>query len=226
MSSSSPSSLAVDEFLVLKENNNPIVLDTRSKEEFSSGFIPNAIFMGLDSDKLETWIRSLFAPGTEVVLVTEEGKEAEAVSKFSETGLRIIGFLKGGFKAWQDKKLPVDLLVDIEADEFAMDIPFDEKMVILDVRSMEEYESAHVKNAVNIPLPQFLDKAIISNLEEDENLYLYCGGGYRSLTAASILKKENYHNIRNIIGGFHAIKNQKNIPLKSEKTKNKEADNL
>ena len=43
-------------------------------------------------------------------------------------------------------------------------------------------------------------------LNAGETYYIYCGGGYRSVIAASILKARGYHNMIDVAGGFSAIK--------------------
>jgi rhodanese-related sulfurtransferase len=55
------------------------------------------------------------------------------------------------------------------------------------------------------------DLVQIANIEDDQNLYVHCGGGYRSVIALSILKRQGYHNLRNVAGGWNKIKEQKEI---------------
>jgi len=76
-----------------------------------------------------------------------------------------------------------------------------------------------VKNAENLPLTQIINPLQIAQLDEDSNIYVYCGGGYRSVVACSIMKKEGFHNVRNILGGFDALKETGNIPLEGLKKK-------
>jgi rhodanese-related sulfurtransferase len=58
-----------------------------------------------------------------------------------------------------------------------------------------------------------VDVTNIAAIDDDNNLYVHCAGGYRSVIAASLLKRQGYHNLRNVLGGFGKIKNEKNIPL-------------
>ena len=57
--------------------------------------------------------------------------------------------------------------------------------------------------------------ALIAGFEENQNLYIHCGGGYRSVIACSLVKKQGLHNVRNIAGGWNKIKEEKSI--KTEK---------
>ncbi|HMI61642.1 MAG TPA: rhodanese-like domain-containing protein, partial [Puia sp.] len=76
----------------------------------------------------------------------------------------------------------------------------------------------HIKDAVNLPLSEMTDPASLANLEERHNIYLYCGGGYRSVIAASLLKRQGFHNLRNVTGGWGKIKDQKGIEIVKDKS--------
>ena len=101
------------------------------------------------------------------------------------------------------------MIIDVEADELAMDLPHDDNLVVVDVRKETEFAEGHVKDAVNLPLAEMNDPGLIANIEDRDNLYVHCAGGYRSVIASSILKKQGFHNLRNVVGGFEKIKEQK-----------------
>jgi len=107
----------------------------------------------------------------------------------------------------------VDLIIDIEPDELAMDIPFDNKLEILDVRKPSEFDGGHIKGAKNVPLNTLTDILNIALISETNNLYIHCAGGYRSVIAASILKKHGLNNLRNVLGGYGKIKDTKGITV-------------
>jgi rhodanese-related sulfurtransferase len=88
----------------------------------------------------------------------------------------------------------------------AMDIAFDPNMVIVDVRKETEYANGHVKEAINIPLNDLTDPGSMANLDDHHNIYIHCAGGYRSVIASSLIKRQGIHNIRNVVGGFAKIK--------------------
>ncbi len=60
------------------------------------------------------------------------------------------------------------------------------------------------------------DVAQIANFEDNQNLYIHCAGGYRSVIAASLLKRQGYHNLRNVLGGWGKIKEEPNITIEKE----------
>ena len=199
-----------------KINKGAIVLDTREAIEFTNGFIPGAISIGLEG-RFAEWSGSLLSFKEPILIVTPVGLEEETVTRLARVGFdNVEGYLKGGFEAWKEAEEKIDLIIDIEADELAMDIPFDESLIVLDVRKPAEFAEGHVKSALNIPLAEMADIAQIALWEEDQNIYLHCGGGYRSVIAASLLKRQGYHNLRNVLGGWEEIKKQKGISIEKE----------
>jgi len=195
-----------------KMNRDVTVLDTRPGNVFIEGFVPGSIFIGLEG-RLAEWAGSIVSFEKPILLITETGKEEETVIRLARVGFsRFEGFLQGGFEAWQNAGEQIDMVITIEADEFAMDLPHDTKLQAIDVRKETEFAEGHVKGAINMPLTDLTDTAMIAGLDDDQNLYVYCGGGYRSVIASSLIKKQGIHNLRNIAGGWGSIKEEKKIP--------------
>ncbi|HEX8334723.1 MAG TPA: rhodanese-like domain-containing protein, partial [Segetibacter sp.] len=208
--------LSIDEFKQ-KIDEDVIVLDTRKAAEFTQGFVPGSISIGLEG-RFAEWAGNLLPFNKPMMLVTEEGKERESVVRLARVGFsKIEGFLKGGYEGWKSAGETSDIIIDIEADELAMDIPFDDKLVVIDVRKEVEFADGHVKGAVNIPLGTMIDPAVsMGNIEDTDNLYIHCAGGYRSVIAASLLKRQGIHNLRNVLGGWGKIKDEAKIETEKE----------
>ena len=189
------------------------ILDTRQSTVFTQGFVPGAISIGLDG-RFAEWAGSLIPLAQALLLVTDAGKEKESITRLARVGIdNVQGYLEGGFEAWAAAGEQVDLIIDIEADEFAMDLPHDDLIEVIDVRKPAEFEAGHVKGAVNVPLDSLKDPLNVAMISDDHNLYIHCAGGYRSVIAASILKHHGYHNLRNVLGGYGKIKEQQGIPV-------------
>lgn len=189
------------------------ILDTRPSITFTLGFVPGSISIGLDG-RFAEWAGSMLPYTQQLVLVTEPGKEQESIIRLARVGIdNVQGYLDGGYEAWQQSGEPIDLIIDIEPDEFAMDFPHDDLLEVIDVRKPAEFDAAHVKGATNVPLDTLADPLNIAMIDDTHNLYIHCAGGYRSVIAASLLKRQGYHNLRNVLGGFGKIKGQKGIPI-------------
>jgi len=193
-----------------------LVLDTRPATVFTKGFVPGSIFIGLEG-RFAEWAGSLLTFDKPMILVTEPGKEEESVIRLSRVGFdKMQGFLQGGFEAWQAAGEAVDMIIDVEADELAMDIPHDPNLLVVDVRRETEYADGHIKNAQLLPLNEMNDLVNLAQFEEKQNLYVHCAGGYRSVIAASLLKRQGVHNLRNVLGGWGKIRLQENIVFEKE----------
>jgi rhodanese-related sulfurtransferase len=210
--------ISIPEFKKLASDENTIVLDTRRAIDFTQGFVPGSISIGLEG-RFAEWAGSLLPFNAPIILVTDPGKEKETIIRLARVGFdKVQGYLEGGYEAWKNAGENIDMIISIEPDELMMDIPFDPNLVILDVRRPAEYGDGHLKDAVNIPLNDMIDPGSMANLEDDHNLYVHCAGGYRSVIASSLLKRQGFHNIRNVQGGFNKIREQEKVEIVKEKS--------
>jgi hydroxyacylglutathione hydrolase len=193
-----------------------IVLDTRHATQFTQGFIPGSISIGLEG-RFAEWAGSLLPFDKALVLVTAPGMEQESIVRLARVGFsNFAGTVQGGFESYQNSGLPIDMIIDVEADELAMDIPFDPNLLILDVRKPTEYGGGHIKDAHNLPLIDLTDPGTMADFEDTQNIYVHCAGGYRSVIATSILKKQGIHNVRNVLGGWGSIQKTEGFTIEKE----------
>jgi rhodanese-related sulfurtransferase len=201
--------LTPSEFELLANETHALILDSRKPEDFAKGFIPNSINIGLDSN-FAMWVGEMIPDiKQEILLITEPGREEEAIIRLSRVGYdHAIGYLKGGFDAWKSENREIDAVNRISAQVFADKYPTSPH--IIDVRKKSEYDSEHVKGAVNIPLNEINNH--LSEIPKDTPFILHCAGGYRSMIAASILKARGWDDFVDVEGGMAAI-SKTTIPL-------------
>lgn len=182
-----------------------VVLDVRHQDDFAKGHIPRSIFIGLNGN-FAPWVGALIADIQQpILLVCEPGREEEAITRLSRVGFdNTLGFLKGGFEAWEKAGMDYDTVHSISADEFKTALESKTNSEVFDVRKPNEYSSEHVVNAKNTPL-DFINNHL-SEFPSNQSFYVHCAGGYRSMIAASILKSRGIHNLIDVQGGFKAIK--------------------
>jgi hydroxyacylglutathione hydrolase len=208
--------LTIEAFKEWIAGDDTICLDTRNSTEFVDGFIPGSINIGLDG-RFAEWAGSLLPFDKPFVLVTEPGKEKESVVRLARVGFaQMEGYLQGSFATWKNAGEPIDLVVNIEADEFGMDLPFDPKIKVVDVRRETEFADGHLAGARNIPLETLTDPGTMAEFEDSDNIYIHCAGGYRSTIASSLFKRQGIHNLHNISGGWEAIKKLEGIEIVKE----------
>ncbi|MEH0154629.1 MBL fold metallo-hydrolase [Limibacter armeniacum] len=195
--------LAPEAFEKTMAQDNVLVLDTRAPQVFNKSFVPNSVNIGLDG-KFAVWVGTLITDlKTPILLVTDEGREEETVKRLSRVGYdNTIGFLKGGVEAWKASGRSTEEIISISAEELEEKIK--EGVSVVDVRNPNEFSSSHIENAQTYPLDYINDH--LNELDKEKTIYLHCAGGYRSMIATSILRKQGYNNIIEVAGGFGAIK--------------------
>jgi hydroxyacylglutathione hydrolase len=205
--------LSIAEFEQAKQNGI-VVIDTRHENEFEQGFIPGSVFIGLHG-RFAEWVGTLIRIDEPVLLITATGKEEETILRMARVGYdHVIGYLDGGFDAWKNAGKTFDMVISIDAEEFKLDYLHDE-ITVVDVRKESEYEAGHVSGALNVVLQHF-DEQIGKLEDRQKDTYVHCHGGYRSMIAASLLKRRGYHQLRNISGGWQAI-SKTDIPVEIPK---------
>lgn len=209
--------LSVTEFKTAADEKT-IILDTRNAAVFTQGFVPGSVSIGLEG-RFAEWAGSLLPFDAPLLLITEPGKEKESMVRLARVGFdKMKGYLDGGYEAWQKAGEPTDMIINVEADELIMDIPHDKNLVVVDVRRETEFADGHLKDALNIPLNEMTDPGTMASLEETQNIYVHCAGGYRSVIASSLLKRQGIHNLRNVLGGWGKIKEQEKAEIIKEKS--------
>lgn len=201
--------LSVDEMKkALREG--AVLLDTRTADDFEKGFIPGSINIGLNG-QFAVWVGTLVDIMRPIVLVTEQGKEQESVLRLARVGYeRVLGFLSGGVNAWDGK---LETVESINASEIKSII--DKGTEIIDVRKHGEWNISHIKGARFVPLANF--PSALDALDKNASYIVHCGGGYRSMTAISIMKEKGFKNLINVYGGFSAMLTA-GLPIVTEET--------
>jgi len=194
-----------EEFLIVWDSTNALVLDTRSKDIFPKGFIPGSVFIGIE-DKFAPWAGALIHDIQQpILIIADEGREEEVVIRLARVGYdNTLGYLKGGITAWKNAGNEIDKIEEITAAHFE-DLYHSnpDTINILDVRKESEFNAQHLLAAKNFPL-DFINRNM-SMLDKSGKYYVHCAGGYRSLIASSILKSRGFHKVVNILGGFKAL---------------------
>ena len=94
---------------------------------------------------------------------------------------------------------------EVTVDEDMAAIEKDPNAKLVDVREESEYAAGHVAGAEHIGkgvMERDIEKL---HPDQEQPLYLYCGGGFRSALAADNLQKMGYKNVYSVDGGWRAF---------------------
>ena len=103
----------------------------------------------------------------------------------------------------------VDKVHRISPAEFAAKVKSARTSLLTSV-AKREYRAEHLEEAYNKPLDFINDW--FRDIAEQGHFFLHCQGGYRSMTAASILKSRGIHDFTEVGGGFAAIASTTSLP--------------
>ncbi|RKS17870.1 glyoxylase-like metal-dependent hydrolase (beta-lactamase superfamily II) [Flavobacterium endophyticum] len=191
------------EFEAAANQSEALILDVRHEDDFVKSHIPGAIFIGIQGN-FAPWVGALIRDVKQpLLLVVPEGREEETITRLSRVGFdNSLGYLNGGILAWKEAGFETDSIESISPEQFESQMT--EKSIIVDARKPGEFSAEHVESAVNIPL-DFVNEQL-SEVPKEEEFYLHCAGGYRSVIMASILKARGYHNMVNVEKGMAGIR--------------------
>jgi glyoxylase-like metal-dependent hydrolase (beta-lactamase superfamily II)/rhodanese-related sulfurtransferase len=197
--------LSVAQVERFQQDANIMLLDTRAAHKFAKGFIPGSVNIGLDGN-FAMWVGELIdnLDQSIVLIADDEEQVKESITRLSRVGYdHCIGYLQGGFEVWQKAGKLIDHVQRISAQALSEQNQ-QAPLAIFDIRKISEFQSEHLEAAINIPLNDLEQQ--LDRLPKDQAFVVHCAGGYRSMIAASLLKKKGYQNFVDVIGGFATIK--------------------
>lgn len=194
--------LSPEAFQFTTDTENAFILDTRNAVDFAKGFIPGSVNIGIGGS-FAVWVGTIIPDvNQKIVIVSEPGKEEEAVRRMSRVGYdHCIGFLEGGFDAWKNAGKHVDTIEQVSAEAYNNKTS---EGKLLDVRKESEYNTEHVVGAQNLPLDYVRQR--LAELDKNTKTFVHCAGGYRSMVFISLLRTMGYNNLVDVAGGFSAMK--------------------
>jgi hydroxyacylglutathione hydrolase len=180
-----------------------LVIDCRAPDAFAAAHIPGSLNVGAGTS-FPTWAGTILPEDADTLLVVDDpGQLQDIYWKLLRIGYRVpVGWLAGGMRSWQTAGQPhgaLPLWTPAQLDGHRRDM---KDLFILDVRQPAEWHAGHVPDAHHIAggeLPVRLD-----DVPKDRPVAVYCGSGYRSSVAASLLRRSGHRFVCNVIGGFSA----------------------
>ena len=101
--------------------------------------------------------------------------------------------------------------MDLDQSSWQKQLLFEKNAVILDVRTVQEFEISRIPNSINIDFynPQkFLQE--IEKLDKDNSYYIYCRTGIRSANSCQLMSELGFKKVYNLIGGIVEWKGEVN----------------
>jgi hydroxyacylglutathione hydrolase len=201
--------LSATEFANIAKDS--IIIDSRMEISYGAAHILNSISIWLEGiPAFAGWFLNYDRP----ILIVSEPKDIEQITRYLiRLGYdKIAGYLSGGILSWHTAGFESSSIKMMTVQELCTHLDEYKDGMILDVRSKEELEKVgKITNAKHIHLTQLLER--LNEIPKDQTTYLFCGSGLRSMTAASILKRNRWNNLVVVLGGI-AGWNSMTCPIK------------
>lgn len=204
--------LSPEQFQQEMEKTGTTVVDTREIEAFGGAHLSGSLNIAL-RDAFPLWAGWLLSPEERLLLVLEDEAHLETVQRhlLRVDFTNIVGYLRWGIRGWIEEGLPFSRTLQLSVHELQARISDKEyELQVLDVRGDEEWTEEHIPTAQHYYLPFLRDH--LDELDPCKPVATYCGSGYRSSMAASILQRHGFRQVYNIPGSMTAWKAAK-LPL-------------
>jgi hydroxyacylglutathione hydrolase len=179
-----------------------VVVDARPADVFASGHLRGSINVGLDG-RFAEYAGDVLRPGQSVIVVTESGLEREARVRLARIGFdHVVGALVDVAEQLAGRPDLVTPAPRITANELEAWRSEEPTLQIVDVRNPSERFVGSIDGSINLPLPTLLDR--IGELDPHRPTLVYCAGGYRSATGASLLRSKGFSTVAELLGGYNA----------------------
>ena len=185
----------------LDNNENTIIFDIRSKNEYELGHIPKSTFAVCNSETQKKIMPKL-PKDSKIVLVSNDGQYASnMVSLMKSEGLDAV-YLNGGMSSWK-WELEITSDEDITAKELKSKLDEKQNLFLVDVREPEEYSEWHITGSINIPLSQMSKPESIGKIPQNSEVVTICARGNRSKAAKFVLAGKGIH-AKSLEGGMES----------------------
>jgi len=194
-------SLSLEDVLELRRKGAQI-LDTREPADFEGAHLASSVNIGLGGS-YATWCGTVLDRGRPVVIVADPGREPEAAVRLGRIGFDIVaGYLEGGMQALETRSDLVARVERVTAGALAEQLESPEPPLLLDVRTGHEWREHRIGESLNIPLSRLAQR--LGELPRDRPVVVHCASGYRSAIGASLLLREGFGEVADLVGGIAA----------------------
>ncbi|PYE51142.1 MBL fold metallo-hydrolase [Deinococcus yavapaiensis] len=199
--------LSPQDFREAMEDPDSVVLDAREIEAYASAHLDGSLNIAL-RDAFPIHAGWMLAPHHRLLIVLDSPDHEEIVERhLLRLGLEsILGFLRHGMRGWIEAGLPWRQGGQMSVQELRACLDANDDVQVLDVRRPDEWRTGHVPTAKHAFLGTLWEDLPKLGLDPERPVAVYCGSGYRSSMAVSILERHGFKDARNVLGSVSAWK--------------------
>ncbi|UCE16082.1 MAG: MBL fold metallo-hydrolase [Candidatus Bathyarchaeota archaeon] len=182
-----------------------VAVDIRMPPAFGGAHIKGSYSIWLDGlPSLAGWMLPYDKP---ILLMLEDEEQLErAIRYLVRLGYNEIAcYLGGGIEAWYNEALPIKHISLLTVQDLKKRLDRGDDLLTLDVRRKDEWDNGHIEGALHIYVGHLEDR--LREVSVDRPIAVICNVGHRASLGASILRREGYQEVYNVLGGMTAWKN-------------------
>lgn len=174
------------------------IIDVRSHEELSQGYLKQSIALDPHNGKLAEWIgQLLYFPVEETILVTSD-TSIDIATLQSNIGLPDdIALFHWSAETTIPNTIPMDMVIPVDGDEFALDYKHDKNIEVLDLRSAAAYADSHLSKAVHVEW--LFVGALIQEYELEDKMYLVAEDDATAWAVATLFRFNGFQFVRPVL---------------------------
>jgi hydroxyacylglutathione hydrolase len=179
-----------------------VVVDTRAPPAFGGAHIGSAYNIRLNRLPLYAgWVLPYDKP---IILVLGDRGDLETAVRFLiRLGYdQIAGYLREGMDAWYKEAFPTEQFGLLTVQELKKRLDSSDEIVLLDVREKSKWDQGHIKGARHIYAGHV--ERHLGDIPSDRPIGVVCNTGNHASLVASILRREGYREVSNVLGGMAA----------------------
>ncbi|MEM2107825.1 MAG: MBL fold metallo-hydrolase [Candidatus Bathyarchaeia archaeon] len=186
-----------------KMKEGAYIVDIRTPAAFGAAHIPGSYSLPPSRLSMAGWV----LPYDKPILIVADNIE---LVDFVERSLyrigydNVEGYLANGFESWYKENLPVAKLGLATVDELNRVLASKQDVFVLDVRRENEWNEGHIEGATRIYVGKLQNEK--NKLPRNKPIFVICKTGNRSSFGASVLLREGFSKVRNVLGGIDAWK--------------------
>jgi hydroxyacylglutathione hydrolase len=186
-------------------HENAVVLDTREIEAWADAHVEGSLNIAL-RDAFPIWAGWMIAPRHDLYVILDSPDHERLVEEhLIRLGLEgVCGYLRGGMRGWIEAGLPVRTSHSMTVHDLRNALAAEDDLQLLDVRRDDEWQAGHLPHARHAFLGGLWQALPDLKLDPERPLAVYCGSGYRSSMAASLLERQGFREVYNVLGSITA----------------------
>ena len=161
-----------------------------------------SLSVGLDG-RFAEYAGSVVAPGTAIVLVCDEGSQQEARIRLARIGFdTVVGHLDSALQVMAEHPERVERASRLTVEQLREVLATTPDLQLVDIRNPGELAAGAIDASVPLPLGTLATH--LDELDPVRPTVVYCAGGYRSSTGASLLRARGFMDVSDLLGGYAA----------------------